>query len=85
MPTMVKTSSKRVRNAKANRVGRCKFYGDYFVKGLSRLNITPPAMLPRATEHIQEQIDLIKKLEEKDLRTSLTMASTTTLRSFQIC
>ena len=42
-----------------------KFYGDYFTEGLRRLNITPPDYLPKATEHIQEQIDLIKKLEEK--------------------
>ena len=37
-----------------------KFYGDYFVKALDRLNITPPAYLPKATEHIAEQIDLDK-------------------------
>lgn len=42
-----------------------KFYGDYFVEGLTRLNFTPPTYLPKATEHITEQIDLIKKLEEK--------------------
>lgn len=42
-----------------------KFYADYFVDGLRRLNITQPTYLPRATEHIQEQIDLIKALEEK--------------------
>jgi cysteinyl-tRNA synthetase len=42
-----------------------KFYGDYFVAGLDRLNITKPTYLPKATDHIQEQIDLIKKLEEK--------------------
>lgn len=42
-----------------------KFYGDYFVAGLGRLNITAPAYLPKATDHIEEQIELIKKLEEK--------------------
>jgi cysteinyl-tRNA synthetase len=42
-----------------------KFYGDYFTDGLKRLNFTPPNYLPKATEHIEEQIDLIKKLEEK--------------------
>src|SRR5882762_2990968 len=41
------------------------FYTDYFVNGLKRLNITAPAQLPRATDHIQEQIELIQKLEEK--------------------
>jgi cysteinyl-tRNA synthetase len=42
-----------------------EFYGDYFTDGLKRLNFTPPNYLPKATEHIEEQIDLIKKLEEK--------------------
>jgi cysteinyl-tRNA synthetase len=41
------------------------FYADYFVKGLERLNITTPTKLPKATEHIQEQIDLITQLEAK--------------------
>jgi cysteinyl-tRNA synthetase len=42
-----------------------KYYGDYFVDGLKRLNISDPTYLPKATDHIQEQIDLIKQLEEK--------------------
>ncbi len=42
-----------------------KFYTAYFEKGLERLNIVQPDHLPRATEHIAEQIELIKKLEEK--------------------
>lgn len=42
-----------------------KFYGDYFVKGLERLNFVTPDFLPKATEHIKEQIELIQKLEEK--------------------
>jgi cysteinyl-tRNA synthetase len=42
-----------------------KFYGDYFVDGMKRLNFLQPDFLPRATEHIQEQIDMIKALEEK--------------------
>jgi cysteinyl-tRNA synthetase len=41
------------------------FYGDYFTKGLQRLNITTPDHMPKATDHIPEQIDLVKKLEEK--------------------
>jgi len=41
------------------------FYADYFKKGLERLNITPPAHLPKATDHIPEQIDLVKQLEAK--------------------
>ena len=42
-----------------------KFYTDYFEKGLERLNILKPDYLPRATDHIAEQIALIQKLEEK--------------------
>ncbi|HEY5667941.1 MAG TPA: cysteine--tRNA ligase, partial [Candidatus Saccharimonadales bacterium] len=42
-----------------------KFYTDYFVQGLERMNIAAPTYLPKATEHIQEQIDLIKRLEER--------------------
>jgi cysteinyl-tRNA synthetase len=40
-----------------------KLYGDYFVDGLKRLGISQPDYLPKATEHIEEQIDLIKQLE----------------------
>jgi len=43
-----------------------KFYTEYFERGLKRLNILQPDFLPRATDHIAEQIALIQKLEEKD-------------------
>jgi cysteinyl-tRNA synthetase len=42
-----------------------EYYTSYFLKGLERLNFIQPDYLPRATDHISEQIDLIKKLEEK--------------------
>jgi cysteinyl-tRNA synthetase len=42
-----------------------RFYGDYFVHALDRLNISKPDYLPKATEHIAEQTDLIKQLETK--------------------
>ena len=41
------------------------FYSNYFVNGLSRLNFVRPSILPKATDHIQEQIDMIKLLEHK--------------------
>ena len=41
------------------------FYGDYFIKGLDRLNILRPDYLPKATDHIAEQIQLIQQLETK--------------------
>lgn len=42
-----------------------KFYTDYFVEGMKRLNMLTPGRLTKATEHIAEQIELIQKLEEK--------------------
>jgi cysteinyl-tRNA synthetase len=42
-----------------------KFYGDYFISGLDRLNFTKPDYIPKATNHISEQIELIQKLEAK--------------------
>ena len=41
------------------------FYADNFLAGLQKLNFTQPDVLPRATEHIPEQIGLVKTLEEK--------------------
>jgi cysteinyl-tRNA synthetase len=43
-----------------------EFYTQDFLSGLHALNITEPNQLPKATEHIAEQIALIKQLEEKD-------------------
>lgn len=42
-----------------------KFYTAAFVKDLKLLNILPPDKMPRATDHIKEQIALIKILEQK--------------------
>lgn len=42
------------------------FYTDAFIDDLKKLNInTSGTLFPRATQHIAEQIDLIKKLENK--------------------
>lgn len=41
------------------------YYTEYFINGLRRLNITPPTLLPKATDHIEEQIGFIQKLESK--------------------
>lgn len=40
-----------------------KYYGEYFLHGLDRLNLLKPNHLPKATDHIAEQIELIKQLE----------------------
>jgi len=41
------------------------FYTARFLEDLEALNIKRPDILPKASEHIPEQIELIKKLEEK--------------------
>lgn len=42
-----------------------KFYTDYFVDGLNRLNITYPDHLTKATEYIAQQQQLIRTLKSK--------------------
>ncbi len=44
-----------------------KHYEDLYVKDMKELNVIMPKYLPRATEHINEQIDFIKELEEAGL------------------
>jgi cysteinyl-tRNA synthetase len=44
-----------------------EFYIKDFIESRSKLNILPPNYFVRATDTIKEQIDLIKKLEEKSL------------------
>lgn len=41
------------------------FYEKKFIEDLKELNIEIPEHLPRASEHIKEEVELIKKLEEK--------------------
>ncbi|MDH7476166.1 MAG: cysteine--tRNA ligase [Microgenomates group bacterium] len=42
-----------------------RYYTDYFFSVLKKMNILPADFFPKATEHIKEIIDLIKKLEDK--------------------
>jgi len=42
-----------------------KFYFNLFLNDLKKLNIKEPSVWCKATEHIKEQIALIKRLEEK--------------------
>lgn len=42
-----------------------EFYTKAFFRDLEELNILPADLYPKATEHIEEQINLIKKLEKK--------------------
>jgi cysteinyl-tRNA synthetase len=41
------------------------FYTKDFMDSMKQLNITPPDYMPKATDHIKEQVELIKRLEEK--------------------
>jgi cysteinyl-tRNA synthetase len=41
------------------------YYFEVFEEDLKKLNILEPDVWPKATEHIKEQIELIKKLEKK--------------------
>jgi cysteinyl-tRNA synthetase len=40
-------------------------YEDIFVNDITEMNILKPKILPRASEHIDEDIEIIKNLEEK--------------------
>jgi len=42
-----------------------EFYTAEFLKDLDRLNIERPEVLPRATEHIAEMVELMKRLAER--------------------
>ena len=42
-----------------------QFYLDDFVAGMKALNLIPPTHLPRATEYIEEQLELVRILKEK--------------------
>ena len=44
-----------------------KFYSQDFVDSFGKLNLIPPDVLAPATEHIAEQIELAKRLEQKGL------------------
>ena len=41
-----------------------KFYTDYFLNTIKQVDVIPPSILAKATDHIQEMIDLIKILEK---------------------
>ncbi len=59
---------KMERSAKATKMSAwdvAKKYTDLFLSDLKDLNILLPDVMPKATEHIPEQISLIKKLETK--------------------
>ncbi|MBN1620441.1 cysteine--tRNA ligase [candidate division WOR-3 bacterium] len=42
-----------------------RFYEAEFIKDLKMMNILIPQIMPRATEHVEEMIELVKKLQDK--------------------
>lgn len=44
-----------------------KFFEDYFFKSLEKVNILRPHIVAKATDHVNEQIKLIEKLEKQGL------------------
>ena len=42
-----------------------QFYTDDFLSGMKQLNMVMPDIMPRATDHIPEQIEMIQELEKK--------------------
>lgn len=50
-------------NKKASEIA--EYYFNYFKNDLEKLNILMPDKWPRATEHIKEQIEIVKLLEKK--------------------
>jgi len=41
-----------------------KFYADDFLSGFNQLNFRLPKQFTKATDHIEEQIELVKKIEK---------------------
>ncbi|MBR4464251.1 MAG: cysteine--tRNA ligase [Treponema sp.] len=58
---MVKTAEERHQSV----LEVARFYTDAFMKDIDALNIRHPDVICKATDHIQEMIDLIKELEAK--------------------
>lgn len=58
---MVKTAVERNQSV----LDIARFYTEAFFKDTERLNILKPDVVCNATDHVQDMIDLIKKLEEK--------------------
>ncbi len=49
-----------------NMKGLTEFYAERFKEDIRKMNIKTPDVFPKASEHIDEQVEMIKVLEEKD-------------------
>ncbi len=51
-----------------------QFYTEYFFKSMDAVNVLRPTTVPKATDHIQDMIELIKKLDQKGFTYETTEA-----------
>ncbi|MYB39897.1 cysteine--tRNA ligase [Candidatus Saccharibacteria bacterium] len=57
--------AKKARSERKTAYEVADFYTSYFLEALKRLNFTAPDHLPKASQHIEQQISLIEELEKK--------------------
>ena len=57
--------AKKARSERKTAYEIADFYTSYFLKALKRLNFTMPDHLPKASQHIEQQVSLIEELEKK--------------------
>ncbi len=57
--------AKKARQEKIDPMAVVKKYTDSFHQNMKLLNVVEPDIEPRASEHIKEQIELIKRIDEK--------------------
>jgi cysteinyl-tRNA synthetase len=63
MTRALKREGKEITLENMKKIG--DFYTEKFEEDIAKLNILHPHVLPKASEHIEEQIELVKKLEDK--------------------
>lgn len=44
-----------------------QYYTNYYLQDLESLHVQLPDLMPKATDHIQEQLDMIEKLEQNEM------------------
>ena len=57
--------AKKAQNENKNAWDIAKYYSEYFINSIHKLNFIVPTYIPKATDHINEQIDFISQLETK--------------------
>ena len=70
VPQFIDVEDKIIANAQKEGVSIQEYtrrYEEEFLKDMETLRIQRPEIMPRATEHISEMIDLVSRLDEKGL------------------